>query len=131
MATTTEKLERLHPDIIKNYFNSGNPSGIPDDVIAYIEKIDKIPELYRRHASPTRTASELKQLYPDLFPSVNTARALVYLAINHFHLNNNVKNQAWDNLYADRFDELADLEASRGNIEAAKRIYTEAHRLRT
>lgn len=131
MATTSEKLERLHPEIIQNYFNSGNPSGIPPEVISYIEKIDKIPELYRRHGSPSRTAQELKRLYPDLFPSQNTARALVYLAINHFHLNSSVKNQAWDNLYADRFDELAQIEVKNGNIEAAKRIYNEAHRLRT
>lgn len=131
MATVSEKLERLHPEIIQNYFNSGNSSGIPPEVISYIEKIDKIPELYRRHGSPSRTAQELKRLYPELFPSQNTARALVYLAINHFHLNSSVKNQAWDNLYADRFDELAQIEVKNGNIEAAKRIYNEAHRLRT
>lgn len=131
MATISEQLERLHPEIIQNYFNSGNASGIPPQVIAFIDKIDKVPELYRRHSSPTRTANELKKLYPDIFANINTARALVYAAINHFHLNSTVKNQAWDNLYADRFDELANLEAAKGNIEAAKRIYTEAHRLRT
>lgn len=131
MATVSEKLERLHPDIIRNYFSSGNPSGIPADVVAYIEKIDKIPELYRRHASPTRTARELMQLYPDLFNTFASARALVYAAINHFNLNSTVKNQAWDNVYADRFDELAYIEVKKGNIEAAKRIFAEAHRLRT
>jgi hypothetical protein len=131
MATISERIERLHPEIIQNYFASGNTSGIPENVIKYIEKIDKIPELYRRNSSPSATARELKALYPDLFTSIQTARGLVYAAINHFHLNSTVKNEAWDNLYADRFDELANLEAIRGNIEAAKRIYTEAHRLRT
>lgn len=131
MATISEQLERIHPDIIQNYFNSGNASGIPPAIIEYIDKIDKVPELFRRHSSPTRAANELKKLYPHLFASTNTARAIVYAAINHFHLNSTVKNHAWDNLYADRFDELANLEASHGNIEAAKRIYTEAHRLRT
>lgn len=131
MTTVSDKLHRLHPDIIQNYLLSGNPSGIPKDVIAYIEKIDKIPELYRRNGSPSKTARRLMADYPDVFTSFQTARGLVYAAINHFHLNNSVKNEAWDNLYADRFDELAQIEVKRGNIEAAKRIYTEAHRLRT
>ncbi|MBV5334189.1 MAG: hypothetical protein JZU49_00095 [Sulfuricurvum sp.] len=129
--TVSETLERLHPEVIQNYFDTGNASGISAEVIRYIEKIDKIPELYRRHQSPTATSRELMKLFPDLFTSFKTAQALVYAAINHFHLNSTIKNQAWDNLYADRFDELAKIEVKRGNIEAAKRIYTEAHRLRT
>lgn len=127
----SEQLERLHPEILQNYFDTGNTSGIAPEVVAYIQKIDKIPELYRKNGSPTRTSRNLMRLYPDLFNSFKTAQALVYAAINHFHLNSGVKNQAWDNLYADRFDELAQIEVKRGNIEAAKRIYTEAHRLRT
>jgi hypothetical protein len=127
----SEQLERLHPEILQNYFDTGNTSGIAPDVVAYIQKIDKIPELYRKNGSPTRTSRDLMRLYPDLFSSFKTAQALVYAAINHFHLNTSVKNQAWDNLYADRFDELAQIEVKRGNIEAAKRIYADAHRLRT
>jgi len=129
--TVSETLERLHPEVIQNYFDTGNTSGISAEVIRFIEKIDKVPELYRRHQSPTATSRELMRLFPDLFTSFKTAQALVYAAINHFHLNSTIKNQAWDNLYADRFDELAKIEVKRGNIEAAKRIYTEAHRLRT
>ena len=129
--TASETLEKLHPEVIQNYFNTGSTSGIPADAIKYIEKIDKVPELYRKNGSPTKTSRDLMRLYPDLFNSFKTAQTLVYAAINHFHLNSGVKNQAWDNLYADRFDELAQIEVKRGNIEAAKRIYTEAHRLRT
>ena len=129
--TVSETLERLHPEVIQNYFDTGKQSGIADEVIRYIEKIDKIPELYRRHQSPTATSRELMKLFPDLFTSFKTAQALVYAAINHFHLNNSIKNQAWDSLYADRFDELAQIEIKKQNIEAAKRCYAEAHRLRT
>lgn len=127
----SEQLERIHPEILQNYFDTGNTSGIAPEVVGYIQKIDKIPELYRKNGSPTRTSRDLMRLYPDLFSSFKTAQALVYAAINHFHLNASVKNQAWDNLYADRFDELAQIEVKRGNIEAAKRIYADAHRLRT
>ncbi|HET6558073.1 MAG TPA: hypothetical protein VFG54_12210 [Prolixibacteraceae bacterium] len=131
MATVSETLERLHPDVIQNFLDTGKASGIAPEVVRYIEKIDKIPDLYRQCQNPTRTSRELMRLYPDLFSSFKSAQALVYAAINHFHLNCSIKNQAWDNLYADRFDELAKIEVKRGNIEAAKRIYTEAHRLRT
>jgi len=131
MATVSEQLERLHPEIIQNYLDTGNSSGIAPEVIQYIEKLDKIPDLYRRNGSPTRTSRDLMRLYPEVFNHFKTAQAAVYAAINHFHLNATVRNAAWDNLYADRFDELAAIEVKRGNIEAAKRIYTEAHRLRT
>ena len=131
MATASDKLQLLHPDIIRHYLETGRASGIGNEVIALIDKLDSIPELYRRYQNPTKTARELISLYPELFNSFQTARGLVYVAINFFHLNAAVKNEAWDNLYADRFDELAAIEAKRGNIESAKRIYTEAHRLRT
>lgn len=127
----SEQLERIHPEILQNYFDTGNASGIAPEVLTYIEKIDKIPDLYRKNGSPTRTSRDLMRLYPELFTTFKTAQALVYAAINHFHLNATVKNAAWDNLYADRFDELAQIEVKRGNIEAAKRIYADAHRLRT
>lgn len=131
MATIAEKLETLHPDVIRNYIATGKPSGITADLVEYIQKIDKVPELFRIHGSPSKTARELCTLYPGLFSSVNIARIVVFAAINHFHLNSTVKNQAWDNLYADRFDELAQIEIQRKNIDSAKRILTEAHRLRT
>lgn len=131
MTAISEKLQRLHPDIIQNYLTTGSPSGIPDEVVMYIEKIDKIPELYRRNSSPTKTARALQNKYPTLFKSFQTARGLVYAAINIFHLNSTVKNKAWDGVYADRFDELAQIEVRRGNIDSAKRLFAEAHRLRT
>ncbi|MCT4602477.1 MAG: hypothetical protein N4A59_06210 [Marinifilum sp.] len=131
MATVSDKLQKLHPDIIKDYLDTGVSEGIPEEVRKYIDMLDKVPDIHRRCASPTKTAKELQSKFPDIFRSFNTARAIVYAAINHFHLNISVKNEAWDHFYADHLDELARIEAKKGNAEGAKRILLDAHALRT
>jgi hypothetical protein len=129
--TVSERLNKLHPDIIKNYLDTGKSEGIPQEVKKYIDLLDRVPDLYRRYSSPTKTARELQKLYPDDFRNYQTARSLVYAAINHFHLNNTVKNEAWDNLYADQLDELSRICVKKRDFGEAKRCLIEAHRIRT
>jgi len=66
----------------------------------------------------------------------------VFDAINFFHLNNTVRNEAWDYYYADRLEALgqkaektfddapAEVKFS-GLIQEARRCYERAHALRT
>jgi len=131
MATVSDKLQRLDPEIIRNYLDTGISEGVPADVQKYIDLLDKVPDIHRKCASPSKTAKQLQLSYPDLFKSYHTARAIVYAAINHFHLNISVKNEAWDNLYADKLDELSRIAAASNSLDTARRFLMQAHQLRT
>jgi hypothetical protein len=125
------KLEALHPDIVQQYLKSGYTGAIPPQVQVYIDRLDKVPELLRRYPSISRCARELLNLYPDGGISFQTARQLIYDAINYFHLNNTVRNEAWDHYYADRFEEIARIAMADNNTSEARRLMEKAHELRT
>lgn len=125
------KLEALHPDIVQHYLKTGYTGVIPPEVQVYIDRLDKVPELLRRFPSISKCARELLDKYPDDKISFHRARQLIYDAINYFHLNNTVRNEAWDHYYADRFEELARIAAVDKDIPEARRLMEKAHDLRT
>lgn len=123
------ELEKLDQAIVENFRRTGRGVGIPEKVQQYILQIDRAVELFRFDGNITRCAAKLRKDYPDI--CFNTARSRVYDAINVFHLNNTVKNEAWDQYYADKLEDLAKLAIASNDWKSAERILTRAHALRT
>jgi hypothetical protein len=79
----------------------------------------------------SRCARRLQESFPNDDLAVSTARSRIYDAINIFHLNNSVRNQAWDNYYADKIDDLARLSIAEGKYKEALGCFIKSHQLRT
>jgi len=125
-----EKFERLHPDLIQSYRLTGKSDAIPEDVKAFINILDSIPELNRIFPSVNQCARELVKKYTSLNLAFRTAQEYVYYAINYFYLNSTVKNEAWDNYYADKMMELAKIALSNNSIYEARLCLVSAHKMR-
>ena len=117
--TYREQFERLHPDIIKSFLQTGKSQAILEKLQQYILMIDRIPELQRVYPSVTRCAKALVALYPQFDLAFDTARTIIYDAINYFHLNSTVRNDAWNNYYADRAEELHQICVKSGDLKVA------------
>jgi hypothetical protein len=115
-----DKFESLHPDIISDFLNTGQSEAISPELQSYILIIDKIPALHRKYPSVTTCARMMMKLYPKDNLSFHTARAYIYDAINYFHLNSTVRNEAWNNLYADKADEMHNICVKAGDLKTAK-----------
>jgi hypothetical protein len=124
-----EELTKLDQDIIENFRNTGNGSGIPQKMQDYILQLDRSIELYRYDGNISRCAGRLRKEFCNI--SFNTARNRIYDAINLFHLNNSVRNEAWDNFYADKMEDLSRLAIASNDVKSALNCLKEAHRLRT
>ncbi|MDP2401054.1 MAG: hypothetical protein Q8M66_03670 [Actinomycetota bacterium] len=122
------ELEKLDPAIVDNFRRTGKGSGIPAKVQEYILHLDRAIELFRYDGNVTRCASKIAREFGICF---NSARSRLYDAINMFHLNNTVKNEAWDQYYADKLENLAQLAVQSNDWKTAEKIYMSAHRLRT
>ena len=59
------------------------------------------------------------------------ARGIYEDAMNFFFMDNSVTSDAWDNYYADQFDNLARLAIAMDKPDAAIRAFAKAHELRT
>jgi len=128
--TLAEKFEALHPDLIQSFLKTLRSDAIPQDVQDYILILDKIPELQRRYPSVTRCAKEIQKLYPNLNLAFHTAREYIYTAINYFHLNSTVRNEAWDQYFADKAEELHNICVEAGNMKQAAVFLNMAHEWR-
>lgn len=117
--TLLERLEKIHPDILKDFRRNKKSSAIPPDIQEYIQVIDRVMELYNAEHNIIRAAKRLAAEYPDM--SLNTCRDRVYDAINYFHINNNVKEEGWCNFYAEYFEHLARIAEHEKNITEARR----------
>lgn len=117
--TKEEQFQLLHPDIIQSFLATGKSDAIPVDLQRYILLLDKVPELQRRYPSVSTCARKMMALYPSDNLSFHTARQIIYDAINYFHLNSTVKNTAWNNLYADRAEELHYICVAQGDLKTA------------
>lgn len=126
-----QELAKLDPEIIEHFRRTGESEAIGDKLQKYIMHLDRVPELYRHDSNISRCARKLKDFFPNDNISFNTARQIIYDAINMFHLNNTVKNEAWDQMYADKLDDLARVNIAKGSMKEARLNFVAAHRLRT
>jgi hypothetical protein len=128
--TLRERFESLHPDIIKSFLTRGDSEAISDDLKRYILLIDKVPELLRRYPSVSRCAKEMAVRYPEYDLAFNTLREIIWDAINYFNLNSTVKNEAWNNYYADKLEMLSNIAIASQNLGVARRCLSDAAKLR-
>ena len=114
-----DKFTALHPDIISSFLSTGRSDAISAELQRYILILDKIPALQRKYPSVTTCARMLMKLYPQDNLSFHTARTYIYDAINYFHLNSTVRNEAWNNYYADKAEELHHIAVKSGDLKTA------------
>lgn len=110
-------LEKVDPKIIDNFRQTGKSEALPVELQNYIHELDKAVEIHNHTPNITRAARKLREQFPHL--SHQTCRNRFYDAVNLFHLNSTVKDEAWLHYYADRFEDLATAALAGKNIREA------------
>jgi hypothetical protein len=128
--TWQERLDKLHPDIIRSFLKTNKSDAIPEDLQRFILLLDKVPEIHRKYPSVSRCAKELIDKYPEYELAFNTAREIIWEAINFFHLNSTITNQAWNNYYADKLEELSNIAVALRKLSVAEHCLKDAAKLR-
>lgn len=105
MNLSLQVLDKIDPKIISEFRRTGESIAIPEHIQEYIQQLDKAVEIKNTTRNISRAANQLKDIYPDL--SFETCRQRIYDAINKFHLNSTVKEEAWYNYYADFYEDIA------------------------
>ena len=126
-----EQFQQLNITEIGDFRKTGKSNIIPAEVQAYILQIDRAVEVYRFEGNITRAAKKLQSEFAKEGICFNTARNRIYDAINIFHINSTVRNEAWDQYYADKMEDLAKLAIVLDDYGEARRCYMKAHEMRT
>ncbi len=130
MSTYLERLESLSPEIISDFRKKRTSNAIPQELQSYILDLEKVVEIRdeKKTDNITRLARELVKCRNDL--TERTAKQRVYDAYNFFHVDDSISSAAWDNIYADKMEDLAKLCIAKGKEDAALKAYEKAYRFR-
>jgi len=109
---------------LQEYISTGDSSLMTPDMVTYLEQLELVRSMYTKYKSQNFIIKALRKLYPDI--AETTAYRRFYDALNFFYLNNDVKKEAWRNIYAQKFENAAqfcwehnDMEGYRKNLESA------------
>jgi len=102
-----QELQKYNPDDILYFRKNKYSEVLPPKLQEYILQLSRAAEIHETQPNITKAAKEIQTEYPEL--SIHTCRQRIYDAIQLFHINNTVSEEAWCNYYADRMEELANI----------------------
>lgn len=110
------------------WIESGKVKNIPDELVEYMQALELVRSMYDKYDSKKFIITTLT-LKPWSLTEYQ-ANKLFTQALNFFYSNNDVKREAWGNIYADRMDKIALLAIALNNVDAAKDAYDKAYKYR-
>ncbi|TSA24351.1 MAG: hypothetical protein D4R67_11950 [Bacteroidetes bacterium] len=113
---------------IQEYVEKGRISNLPDDLAEYFEQMDYIRSLYNKWNSRSHIIKMVCLKWKNVSPA--KAEHLYADTLNFFYLDNQVKVEAWANIYADKLDELAAIARAMNDSKTAGQLNMDAAKLR-
>jgi len=113
---------------LQGLIERGETKNLPEKVVQFYEQIDFIRCLYNKYESKSYIINAVVIQWPRI--SKYQATNLYYETLNFFNLDNQVKVEAWANIYADRLDNMARLCFELNDFETARRLTMDAAELR-
>ena len=120
--------EKTELNQLKGLIERGEVKELPEQMVEYFEQIDYIRGLYLRWQSKPFIVNAAALKWPQM-TKYKIAR-LYNETLNFFYLDNDVKVEAWRNIYAERLDNLAALAAEMNDLEQARRCLVDAAEIR-
>lgn len=122
------KIDTFHPDLISAFLENGRCDGIPEEIQVFLKQMQWASELFEYERNITRCSKKLQARIlanQNLRVDIRTCKARIYSAIDYFNIDCNVSQRIWEANFADRYENLATLSASKEDYKTAK-ICTDA-----
>ena len=135
----SQKIENLKKQVfydeeLKEYeqlqglIERGDIKNLPEKVVQFYEQIDFIRCMFNKYESKSFIINAVTVQWPRL--SRYQATNLYYETLNFFNLDNQVKVEAWGNIYADKLDNMARICYEMNDAETYRRLIMDAAQLR-
>jgi len=113
---------------LKGLIERGEIRNLPAPMVEYFEQIDFIRSLYLRWESKPFIVNAVALKWPYL-NKVKISK-IYNETLNFFYLDNEIKVEAWRNIYAERLDNMAALAVEMNDLEEARRCLNDAAEIR-
>jgi hypothetical protein len=120
--------EKENYEQLQAYIQTGQIGDIPPEQLEYFEQLDYIRCLFGKYESKGYILNAVRLKWPNL--SKFQSNKLYNESLNFFYLDNDVKVEAWQNIYADYLDNLAKICYDMNDFETSRRCTMDAAKLR-
>ncbi len=118
-----ETIEKLHPDIVHGFLQTGESKGIPEEIQLFLKQLQFAAEIYEYERNISRAAKKLRIRIitsQGIDISERTCKSRIYAALNYFNIDNNVSVKVWENDFADKYEDLAKIAIANDDYKTAK-----------
>jgi hypothetical protein len=120
--------EESHLEALKLMIEKGDTKSLTTLQVEFIDQIDYIRGLHLRWRSKPFIINAVRMRWPNL--SKIQVGKLYNDTLNFFYLDNDVKIEAWRNIYAEKLDNLAALALEMNDGELSRRCIADASEIR-
>jgi len=124
-----DDLSKYSPEDLRQYVTTGKPGQLPQELIKYLDVLELCRSMFDKYYDREVIIKTL--MTPTYNLTRYTASRMVSDMLNFFYANNTVKQEAWQEIYAQRFDKLAELALfGKDDIDLARVCWAEAAKAR-
>lgn len=123
-------VSKLDIDDIQSFLQTRKSASIPQTLQTYILQLDSVARIIHTNRISVRAAIiQIRREWPEL--SVAQARSIYYDGLAYFYHDDQASAAMWDQVYADKLDDIGLLALKSGKEATALRAAELAHKLRT
>lgn len=123
-------VSKLDIEDIQSFLQTRKSASIPQSLQTYILQLDSVARIIHSNRISVRAAIiQLRREWPDL--TMAQARGIYYDGLMYFYHDDQASAAMWDQVYADKLDDIALLALKSGKESTALRATEIAHKLRT
>ena len=123
-------VSKLDIEDIQSFLQTRKSACIPQSLQTYILQLDSVARIIHSNRISVRAAIiQLRREWPDL--TMAQARGIYYDGLMYFYHDDQASAAMWDQVYADKLDDIALLALKSGKESTALRATEIAHKLRT
>lgn len=122
MRTIDEEIEGVELEVIQEYIESGRTKEMPEEIERYLNLMEIVRGMHLRQKSRAFCIKLLKSQPYSL--SEYLARKIYNDAINFFYSDNDIRKEAWRNIYAEKIEKAAAVVLETSKSAKDLEIYT-------
>ena len=123
-------VSKLDIEDIQSFLQTRKSASIPQSLQTYILQLDSVARIiHSNRISVSAAIIQLRREWPDL--TMAQARGIYYDGLMYFYHDDQASAAMWDQVYADKLDDIALLALKSGKESTALRATEIAHKLRT
>jgi hypothetical protein len=126
--TSSMEIDDLKYEELQKFITQGAKGNMPEDLVQYLSMLELIRGMYAKYDSK---AAIIKTLTSKTYCiNERTAYRLIDDALNFFYSSNEVKKEAWRNIYAEKLENAAIVAWERNDMETYRRLIVSAAEMR-